>query len=62
MCKGIVSTVSNGKARVILKDKDGVITPELPIASHVGLLQVNDNVAVVFFSNSLSDGLIMARW
>lgn len=62
MYKGVVSTVNNGKARVIIRDKDGVITPELPIASHVGLLQINDNVAVVFFSSSLSDGLIIARW
>lgn len=63
-CKGIVSTINNDnrKARVIFRDRDNVITPELPVAIHVGDLQVNDVVAVVFFSSGLSDGLIIAKF
>lgn len=61
--KGEVSSISSDgkKARVWLIDKK-VLTGEIPIADNIINLAVNDRVAVMLFSNSLSDGLIVARW
>jgi len=62
--KGIVSTVDNAarKARVAFMDRDENVTSELPVSPHVGVLNVNDLVAVIFFSDSLSDGLVIAKF
>lgn len=61
--KGEISTISSDgkRARVLLVDKK-VLTAEIPIAEHINDLAINDRVAVMFFSNSLSDGIIVARW
>jgi phosphotransferase system IIB component len=62
--KGYVSTIDNTahRARIILKDMEDFVTPELPLAFHIGSLEVNDMVAVVFFSKSMTDGLIVAKF
>lgn len=59
--KGIVSMVDtiNRKARVTFRDLDKVVSPEIPYAQHVSL-EINDTVAVIFFSENKSDGLIIA--
>lgn len=58
--KGIVSSVDtiNRKARVTFRDLDNVVSSEIPYAKHV-TLEVNETVAVVFFSANKSDGLII---
>lgn len=62
--KGYVSTIDNAahRARIILKDMDDSVTSELPFALHIGSLEVNDMVAVIFFSKSMADGLIIAKF
>jgi hypothetical protein len=61
--KGEISSISSDgkRARVLLIDKK-VLTSEIPIAGHIYDLDINDRVAVMFFSSSLSDGIIVARW
>ncbi len=62
--KGQVSTVNNEtrKARIILVDRDNNITPEIPVALHVGNLEVNNMVAVAVFSDNFSDSLVIAKF
>ncbi|WP_024831599.1 hypothetical protein [Ruminiclostridium josui] len=62
--KGQVSTVNNEnrKARIILVDRDNNITPEIPVAPHVGNLAVNDMVVVAVFSDNFSDSLVIAKF
>jgi hypothetical protein len=59
--KGQVSTVDsiNRKARVTFPDLGNAVSPEIPYAKNI-TLEVNDTVAVVFFSSNKSDGLIIA--
>lgn len=59
--KGQVSSVDtvNRKARVTFRDLDNVVSSDIPYAKHV-TLEVNDTVAVIFFSVNKSDGLIIA--
>ncbi len=61
--RGMISAVDNNlrKARVMIEDFDGCVTPELPIAISTGNVFVNDMVIVVFFSDDPLDGLIIAR-
>ncbi|MDF2591973.1 MAG: hypothetical protein K0S75_1439 [Clostridia bacterium] len=61
--KGNISSISSDgkRARVLLRDKN-VLTAEIPIADHIINLAINDRVTVMFFSNSLADGIIIARW
>jgi hypothetical protein len=63
MCfKGIVSSIESNGAKATFPDKNNNVSPTLKVASHVTDLKVGDNIAVVFFSNSMADGLIIARW
>ena len=57
--KGIVSTVDNGKARVILPDNNNTVTGDLQIAAHVGTVQVSDSVLVEFWGSGSTDGIII---
>jgi hypothetical protein len=58
--KGQVSSVDsvNRTARVAFRDMDNVVSADIPYAQHV-TLEVNDTVAVIFFSVNKSDGLII---
>lgn len=62
--KGIVSTVDhiNRTARVIIPEKDNSITFNIPYATHVNILYINDVVALAVFSDSLADALIIAKF
>lgn len=62
--KGQVSTAdnTNRKARIILPDMENIITPEIPVAQNVGLLEINDMVVVAVFSDSLADGIVIAKY
>ncbi len=62
--KGQVSTAdnTNRKARIILPDMENIITPEIPVAQNVGFLEVNDMVVVSVFSDSLADGIVIAKY
>jgi len=60
--KGIVSTVESEGARVTFIDRENCVSPVLKIAAHISLLAVGDNVAVLFFSDSMTDGLIIAKF
>lgn len=64
MFKGKVSTADNTArtARIIVLDMDGIITPEIPVAQNVGVLAVNDMVAIAVFSDCLADSLVVAKF
>jgi hypothetical protein len=59
--KGIVTEVNTSlrTARVSFQDLNNTVTADIPYARHVSI-EVNDRVAVMFFSANLSDGLIVA--
>ncbi len=59
--KGRVSSVDNSKRRARVSFGNS-ITPEILIASNLDVLNINDMVAVAFFSDSMEDGLIIAKF
>ncbi|MFO7153933.1 MAG: hypothetical protein DIU64_003090 [Caldicoprobacter oshimai] len=59
--KAKVSSIAPEGVRVLLPERGNAVSAPLRIASHVGPLQVGDNVVVVFFSG-LEDGLIIAKF
>lgn len=58
--KGEVGFIQDGKAKVFIKE-NGLYTSLLDIATHVGALNINDKVIVVFYNNSLSEGAIIGK-
>lgn len=60
--KGKVSSVELEGARVVFPDKDNTVSSPLKVAAHVGILQTGDNVAAIFFSDNMKDGLIIAKY
>lgn len=62
--KGYVSVADNisHTARIVFPDRENNVTPELPVAPHVGDLVPGDRVAVIFFSSNKTDGLIIAKF
>ncbi|RII32855.1 hypothetical protein D2A34_21920 [Clostridium chromiireducens] len=60
--KGIVTSNQGEEARITFPDRDNTVSPLLVKASHVGDLNINDQVAVIFFSNNMKDGLIIAKY
>jgi hypothetical protein len=60
--KGKVSSVEGTKARITFIDKENDVSSPLEKASHIGLLEVGDNVVVAFFSENMADGLIIAKY
>lgn len=60
--KGFVTSTENNEARVTFPDRNNNVSPPLKIADHVGVLNINDSVAVMFFSNNMKDGLIIAKY
>lgn len=60
--KGKVSSIESAGVRVVFPDRENTVSPLLKIASHVGPLEVGNDVAVIFFSNSMKDGLIIAKF
>lgn len=62
MYKGIVSAIQpDGRATVLLPDRDNAITAPLPVAPHVGTLTVGKTVAIALFAG-LTDGIVLAAW
>jgi len=59
--KGYVSSVEPDGVRVVLPEKEKVVSPPLVVAGHVGPLQPGDNVVVAVFL-SLKDGVIIAKF
>lgn len=61
--KGIVTEVNENErtARVTLKELNSTVSAVLPYAKHLSV-NINDRVVVIFFSNNLSDGLIVAAY
>ncbi len=59
--KGQITSIDSVKkvARVTFKDLDDITTAEIPYANNL-TPQINDRVAVVFFSSNMLDGLIIA--
>ena len=60
--KGKVSSLEINGARVTFQDRENIVSSALQVASDVGTLKVGENVAAVFFSDNMNDGLIIARW
>lgn len=60
--KGNVSSVESEGIRVVFPDKENTVSSPLKVAAHVGSLQVGDNVAVIFFTDNMKDGLIIAKY
>lgn len=57
--KGLVSSIGETGIRVAVND---VLTPPIKAASHVGSLETGQSVVVAFFSDSMIDGLIIAKY
>lgn len=60
--KGIVTSIENNCARVTFPDRNNTVSPAIKKASHVPNLLINDNVIVMFFSDSMNDGVIVAKF
>lgn len=60
--RGIVSSMEAAGTRVTFPDKENTVSAPLPSAASVGALTVGNNVAVVFFADNMSDGLILAKY
>lgn len=60
--KGIVSSIESAGTRVILTDKNGIVTIPLPSAAGIDALTIGDKVVVVFFTQDFQDGLILAKY
>jgi hypothetical protein len=59
--KGLISSISDAKARVTFPDMGNVVSKELPICTHVTGLVVGDAVIVAFWGNNLTDGSIIGK-
>lgn len=59
--KGEISSIDQigRKARVTFKDRDNVVTAELPYADHI-TPEINSVAVVALFSGLLVDGMIIA--
>ncbi len=57
---GNVSSIESGY-RVTFPDKENIVSPPLQTASHVGTLEVGENVVVVFTSNNIASGVIIGK-
>lgn len=62
LLKGQVSSIESDGVRVTFKERDNTVSAPLKTALHITELSVGNNVAVVFFSDNMADGLIIARW
>ncbi|WP_041272384.1 hypothetical protein [Desulfitobacterium hafniense] len=60
--KGIVSSAESSGIRVVFPDKENLVSAPLPAALNIGALDVGNKVVVVFFSDSLQDGVIIAKY
>jgi len=60
--RGKVSSVEQEGVRVVFPDKDNTVSPPLKTAAHIDSLQIGENVVVVFFTASMKDGLIIAKF
>lgn len=63
--KGIISSISESgnEATVILPNEDNVVTPMLPLARHIGEVEVGNICVVAFYETdvvNLADGVIIA--
>lgn len=58
---GIVTVVDEIKrvAKVTFKNLENITSYSIPYAKHINILEVNDLVAVTFFSDNMSNGLII---
>ena len=60
--KGIVSSIEETGTRVAFPDKENTVSAPLQKVSSVGILGIGDNIVVVFFSNNMQEGLILAKY
>jgi hypothetical protein len=60
--QGIVTSKSNGKCRVLIKDLN-YETGLLPIATHIDYetLNIDDNVVIAFFNTQQTQGAVIAK-
>jgi hypothetical protein len=59
--KGTVSSVSTDYARVIFPEIDNIVSYELMICPHVGIINPGDFVLVAFWGDSFADGAIIGK-
>lgn len=61
---GKISSIvtDNTVFKVVFPDRENVVSPAIPKASHVGVLTIGDSVAVIFSSRDLATGLIVATY
>ncbi|MGE5631703.1 MAG: hypothetical protein ACM3TR_11475 [Caulobacteraceae bacterium] len=60
--KGKVSTIESGGVRVTFENYESTVSAPIDVATHVGELMVGDMVAVIFFSDNMKDGLVIAKY
>ena len=63
--KGIISSISESgnEATVIIPNEDNTVTPMLPLARHIGAVEVGNICVVAFYETdvvNLADGVIIA--
>lgn len=60
--RGIVSSIETTGVRVTFPDKENTVSAPLQVSTSVGILEIGNNIAVVFFSDNMQDGVILAKF
>ncbi|TGE36892.1 hypothetical protein E4K67_17485 [Desulfosporosinus fructosivorans] len=60
--RGIVSSIGIEGTRATFPDKENAVSAPLLVAVGVGTLEIGDYIVVVFFSDNMQDGLILAKY
>lgn len=59
--KGIVVDNVGNKIRVTFPDISDSLTYDMDVSSHVGILEIGNNVIVAFYTDAFSDGVIIGK-
>lgn len=60
--KGKVSSIETEGARVTFPDRNNTVSAPLTKTSSVGILEIGNDVVVVFFSDNMRDGIIIGKY
>lgn len=60
--KGVVTSVETNGVRVTFPDRGNKVSGIIAIATHVGTLEINNEVVVAFFNVNMTDGLVIAKF
>lgn len=60
--KGKVSSIETEGTRVTFPDRNNTVSAPLAKTSSVGILEIGNDVVVVFFSDNMRDGIIIGKY